>query len=255
MISEPDRRDVFLTLLSGCESRLRAFLTGALAAADERADLFQDVVLILWRNFEKYDRSRPFGPWAMGVAVRRMKEEYRRRNRRPGLLAEDHLERLANALEAGAPAAASTAEAAEPEGEAALAECLAGLPEQSARLMRRRYFDQASMELLCAEFHQSAAAVYQNLSRLRRKLADCIRGRLRLAADGMAPETGAEAEARPETAAGDFDRNTVHRLRNHGDSIPGPKPCAPSPPSAGNFQSVRPALSSHFHPHSNSRLP
>jgi RNA polymerase sigma-70 factor (ECF subfamily) len=181
MISDSDRRDVFLTLLSGCEHRLRAFLAGALAAADERADVFQDVVLILWRNFAKYDPARPFAPWAMGIAVRRLKEEYRRRNRRPGLLAEDHLERLADALSSQQPAVSGTASF--PHGpqaeEEALAACLAELPPASSALVRRRYFDDAPVGLLCAEFHQSAAALYQNLSRLRRRLAVCIRQRLR----------------------------------------------------------------------------
>lgn len=174
MISEPDRRDTFLHHLSGCETRLRAFLAGALPTTADRADVFQDVVLILWRGFDKYDAARPFSPWAMGVAVRRMKEEYRRKNRRPGLLAEDHLERLANALEATAAAPDSP----ENTQEEALAACLADLPAASAQLVRRRYFDQVSIEALGAESGQSAAAIYQNLSRLRRRLADCIRQRL-----------------------------------------------------------------------------
>jgi len=88
------RRENFLTHLSGCESTLRAFIAGALAAAHERADFFQEVVLILWRRYDDYDAARPFLPWAMGVAARRMKEEYRRVARRPGLLPPDELDRL-----------------------------------------------------------------------------------------------------------------------------------------------------------------
>lgn len=168
-------RKSFLDHLSGCESTLRAFTAGALTAAHERADFFQEVVLILWRRFDDYDASRPFLPWAMGVAVRRMKEEYRRVQRRPGLLPAEHLERLANELTA---AESSDATAAE---EAALAACLAALPESSSRLIHRRYSERAAIETLCAETHQSPAALYQTLSRLRRALADCIRRRLRLA--------------------------------------------------------------------------
>lgn len=205
MISEPDRREVFLTLLSGCEGRLRAFLAGALTAADERADVFQDVVLILWRNFGKYDSARPFAPWALGVAVRRMKEEYRRRNRRPGLLAEDHLERLADVLssmEAPSPADSSGPFYYQPE-EAALTECLATLPEHSARLVRRRYFDEADMDRLSVEFRQSPAALYQALSRLRRRLADCIRQRLHQESgegDSLPPPNFAERSRHPSPA-------------------------------------------------------
>lgn len=171
MTSGHARHDSFLTHLSGSESRLRAFIAGALAAADERADFFQEVVLILWRNFDRYDAARPFTPWAIGVAVRRMKEEYRRVQRRPGLLAAEQLERLANTLTASDSTAA--------EEEEALAECLAALPENAARLVHRRYYDHVSIDALVAETGQSAAALYQALSRLRRRLAHCIRLRLR----------------------------------------------------------------------------
>ena len=171
MTSGHARHDAFLTHLSGSENTLRAFIAGALAAVDERADFFQEVVLILWRNFDRYDAARPFTPWAMGVAVRRMKEEYRRRQRRPGLLAAEQLERLANTLTATDSTAA--------DEEDALAECLAALPENAARLVQRRYFDRISIESLGSETGQSTSALYQTLSRLRRRLADCIRQRLR----------------------------------------------------------------------------
>ena len=174
MSSEHARRELFLQHLSGCESTLRAFIAGALAAVQERADFFQEVVLILWRRYDDFDASRPFLPWAMGVASRRMKEEYRRSARRPGLLPAEQLDQLAGALTAGA--GESAGPAAEEE---ALRECLAALPEASARLVQRRYFENAAIEALGSETGQSPAAIYQTLSRLRRALGDCIRRRLR----------------------------------------------------------------------------
>jgi RNA polymerase sigma-70 factor (ECF subfamily) len=175
------RRESFLTHLSACESTLRAFISGALAVAHERADFFQEVVLILWRRFDYFDAARPFLPWAMGVAVRRMKEEYRRVARRPGLLPAEQLERLANEL------TAAEERHSRADEEAALAECLAALPEASARLVQRRYYDHAGIESLSADTGQSAAAIYQTLSRLRRALADCIRRRLRAAEGESSP--------------------------------------------------------------------
>ncbi len=175
MTADSTGRDAFLQLLAPYESRLRAFMVGALASPEDRADLFQDVVLILWRKFDHYDSSRPFLPWAMGVAVRRLKEEYRRASRRPGLLEADHLERLANSLQAGV----IESEGGETAEEAALAHCLAALPPRSAQLIQRRYYEGTDIGKLGGESGQSAAALYQNLSRLRRHLAECIRQRLR----------------------------------------------------------------------------
>ena len=170
MIPEHVQRDHFLTHLLGCENALRAFIAGTLARPEERADMFQEVVLILWRTFPRYDSTRPFLPWAMGTAVRRMKEEYRRARRRPGLLSAEHLDRFAAAL-TDFPAARS-------HEEDALAACLAALPEHASRLVQRRYYEDAGIETLCTETGQSPAALYQTLSRLRRRLAHCIRQRL-----------------------------------------------------------------------------
>jgi DNA-directed RNA polymerase specialized sigma24 family protein len=63
--------------------------------------------------------------------------------------------------------------------QAALAECLAALPESSALLIRGRYFSRRNIDDLAAASGQTAAAVYQSLCRLRRRLADCIRHRLK----------------------------------------------------------------------------
>lgn len=166
------RRETFLTHLAECEAILRAFIAGSLPDAEERADSFQEVVLVLWRQFDRYDAGRPFRPWALGVAVRRMKEEYRHRRRRAQCLSAENLERLAAALEQRAAPNIS-------DEEAALAECLNTLPPQSARLVQQRYFDGTGIDVIAAETGQNPAAVYQMLSRVRRRLAECIRRRLR----------------------------------------------------------------------------
>ena len=171
MKGDETRRRIFLTHLAGCEGALRSFIAGALPGAEDRADVFQEIVLILWRKFESYDADRPFQPWALGVAVRRMKEEYRRRHRRAECLPPEILDRLAATLQR------HTAPAEMREEEAALAECLNMLPLNSAQLVRRRYYDDAGIDTLCLETGQSPAAVYQMLSRIRQRLAECIRRR------------------------------------------------------------------------------
>jgi RNA polymerase sigma-70 factor (ECF subfamily) len=173
MKGKPVRRKEFLTHLAGCEGALRAFIAGALPGVEDRADVFQEIVLILWREFDRFDAARPFHPWALGVAVRKMKEEYRRRrrHRRAECLPPEELERLAAALQRHA------APVEWREEEEALAECLNMLPLHSAHLVRRRYYEDADIDTLCAETGHSPAAVYQMLSRIRQTLAKCIRQR------------------------------------------------------------------------------
>jgi RNA polymerase sigma-70 factor (ECF subfamily) len=63
--------------------------------------------------------------------------------------------------------------------QAALEQCVQALPEVSASLIRARYFQHQSIDALSAASGQTSAAIYQTLCRLRRRLADCIRRRLR----------------------------------------------------------------------------
>jgi RNA polymerase sigma-70 factor (ECF subfamily) len=165
-------RDRFLDHFLECESALRGFIASVMARPADRDDMLQEVALRLWQLFERYDAARPFTAWALGVAARRMKEESRKAQRRPLLMDAATIEHLATAFEQLATEAAT-------EEHLALEQCLHALPEASGSLIRARYFQHQSIDALSASTGQSTAAVYQTLCRLRRRLADCIRKRLR----------------------------------------------------------------------------
>lgn len=166
-------RDRFLHHFLECESALRGFIATVMARPADRDDMLQEVALTLWRLYDRYDAARPFTPWSLGVAARRMKEEYRKNARRPLLLEPGVVERMATAFEQ------LSGEDARHDEQAALAECIEALPADSASLIRARYFNHQSIDDLSSATGQSAAAVYQSLCRLRRRLAECIRKRLR----------------------------------------------------------------------------
>jgi RNA polymerase sigma-70 factor, ECF subfamily len=173
MSDDSPLRERFLHHFLECESALRGFIATVMARPTDREDILQEVALRLWQLYDRYDAGRPFPPWALGVASRRMKEECRKSARRAFLLEPASIERMAAAFEQMADDESGGDE------QAALAECLAALPEASALLIRERYFQHCSIEDLAAASGQSAAAVYQSLCRLRRRLAECIRQRLK----------------------------------------------------------------------------
>ena len=164
-------KDRFLQHFTGSESALRGFIASVIFTPSDRDDILQEVALRLWQLYDRYDPSRPFTPWALGVASRRMKEECRKASRRPLLLEEDQLERMTTAF-----TKLTLHEESSPE--AALTECIGTLPADAAELIQERYFKGRSIEELSHAKGQSVAAVYQTLCRLRRRLAACIRTRL-----------------------------------------------------------------------------
>jgi RNA polymerase sigma-70 factor (ECF subfamily) len=165
-------REHFLHHFLECEAALRGFIATVIGQASDREDVLQEIALRLWQLYDRYDAARPFTPWALGVAARRTKEECRKSARRPAPLDPAEVERMAVAFEEMS---------ADESGDvhAALTECLTALPESSALLIRGRYFQRRGIEDLASSSGLTAAAVYQTLCRLRRKLADCIRQRLR----------------------------------------------------------------------------
>ncbi len=167
----PAPKDRFLQHFTGSESALRGFIASVIFTPSDRDDILQEVALRLWQLYDRYDPARPFTPWALGVASRRMKEECRKASRRPLLLEEDQLERMTAAF-------TELTSQEETSPEAALTECLDTLPADAAALIQERYFKGRSIEALSHAKGQSTAAVYQTLCRLRRRLAACIRLRL-----------------------------------------------------------------------------
>jgi RNA polymerase sigma-70 factor (ECF subfamily) len=169
--------DQFLPLFLPVQSDLRAFIGAAVRDPATRDDIFQEVAVVLWKKFEVYDPSRPFGAWARGIAIRKILEDRRVREKSPTACTAEQLEALAAGF------AADEAEASWQDREKALNRCLDQLPPRSARLVRERYHQNHSIDQIAEQEGMSLDAIYQNLSRLRRQLRECVQRRLGLTID------------------------------------------------------------------------
>lgn len=164
----------FLQLFLTHQSDLRAFIGALVRDSQAREDIFQNVSLTLWENFERYDRDRSFGAWARGIAAKKVMHEHRRNARFPLLLPPEAIQSVADAYD-------RTERAASPR-QAALSECLNRLPAKTREILALRYDGELSGETIALRTGSSVAAVHQTLSRARVALSDCIR--LRLNASG-----------------------------------------------------------------------
>src|SRR5262249_9389917 len=59
-----DSQNEFLPLFLKHQVGIRAFLGSLVRDPHARNDLFQEVALVLWHEFPRYDRARSFGAWA-----------------------------------------------------------------------------------------------------------------------------------------------------------------------------------------------
>lgn len=164
--------DQFLPLFLETQSDLRAFIGAMIRDPAGREDIFQEVSMILWNSFGKFDRSRSFGAWARGIAARKILESHRLRARLPEAVPPEVIEAVAEGFES------DFSPSVWQRRESALNQCLDQLPSRSGALIADRYTKGRSVEEIADDSGMTAEAIYQALSRLRKQLRDCVERRV-----------------------------------------------------------------------------
>ena len=165
-------RDAFQAFMA-CRTTLKAYCLAIVRDPDLAEDVLSEVGIAINDSWERYDRSRPFGPWARGVARRVALKALRDRGRRDVALDDEALESVAATLESMGD------ENAFERRRAALRSCVERLSGSDRRLVELRYFDGLSCSDVAARVARSLNAVYVALHRIHQALASCIEARLR----------------------------------------------------------------------------
>src|SRR3954464_9494227 len=92
-------QDEFLTLFLRHQVEVRAFIGSLVRDLHGRDDIFQEVALILWHEFPRYDRSRSFGAWARGIAAKKVLQRFEKDTRAPMPFAPEAIQALLDAYE------------------------------------------------------------------------------------------------------------------------------------------------------------
>lgn len=133
-------------------------------------DIAQEVASVIAMHVDRYDESRDFLPWALGIA-RNLVLKYLRSRRRDRLvfdgellasLAEVHIEQTQGA------SARKTA----------LHQCLKTLAPETKKLLDKRYFGRIGIGEIAHSIGRTEGAVSMLLFRARQRLAACISKRL-----------------------------------------------------------------------------
>ncbi|MGB3969531.1 MAG: RNA polymerase sigma factor [Planctomycetota bacterium] len=152
-------------LVAACRS-VRRYLRFLGCTEPALADLTQDTMLA---GLARWPAASPPVPWLLATARNLFRRHLRQHRRRRELL---DLERLA---------ALWTEQATDGAGEAvqaALAECVAGLPARSRTVLQLRYHDGLERDAIGARVGLSGEGVKSLLARTRAALAECVRRRI-----------------------------------------------------------------------------
>ena len=74
------------------EHEIRAMVWAMIFTISDREDVFQNIAVVLWNKFDRFDRERPFLPWARGVAIREIRKHRKKDVRRRSILSTDALD-------------------------------------------------------------------------------------------------------------------------------------------------------------------
>jgi len=163
----------FIELYLHNESSLRAFIRALVRDRAEAEDVFQTVVLLLWKKFDNYDGRRPFGPWARGIAANEVLRMRRGSGRTPTPFSPEVVEAILDSFERR-----STFHDKPSARLEALEQCVDALPDSSRQLLTLRYRQALAIGEIVNNVGGTIASVQKTLSRIRQRLADCIERRL-----------------------------------------------------------------------------
>lgn len=168
--SENDRREAFTQHWRAAEPSISAYVFAVISGFHDAEDLVQQIAQETARRYDQYDPERPFLGWALWITKSRVIDYYRQRNRDRLVFSDDLLSRLGEVI--------ANREDGRSERREALEHCLDSLPTRLRKLLDLRYVENAHSERIAESVGSTAASVRVTLTRLRDRLAACVRNRL-----------------------------------------------------------------------------
>ena len=159
----------FLKLFLRHQGDLRAFLGSVVRDRAAAEDLFQEISLVLWKNFSAYDATRPFGAWARGIAVKKVLQGREKSRRLPLAFSPRAIQAVLDAYDRTEKLAPDPIH---------LRDCITKLPPRSQSLLALRYERSLKLGEIAREVGSTLDAIHKLLSRIRENLQECLQRRL-----------------------------------------------------------------------------
>ena len=165
--SQRQQQAEFAVYLQTDQTRLYGYIHSLVRDSDDADDIFQQTSLVLWRQFEQFDRNREFFAWACGVARFEVSNFLRSRSRKKLYFSDD-----LNLLLIDAHAQFSTDEV--DARKSALSECVQKLRPRDRELLEACYADAARVQTVAEARGRIPQSVHNSLRRIRMALFECI---------------------------------------------------------------------------------
>lgn len=175
---DPQARMLLLSRLwTEAQPVVAALVAGSVVDFQHGEDLVSQVAETIVLKFDDYDRTRPFTPWALGIARNIVLRHYERR-------AGDRLVFFDGSALAALAVAHEQIAGESTERLAALRQCLAEIRGKTRRVMEMRYLHGLKPAAIGQALEMTSNAVWVMLHRGREAVARCMKKRLAAAGGG-----------------------------------------------------------------------
>ncbi|MDA7922810.1 sigma-70 family RNA polymerase sigma factor [Verrucomicrobiales bacterium] len=161
----------FVRLWTCHQAEVERYVFSMIPRQADAAVVVQDVSVLLWRKWDKYDPERPFVPWAIRFAYLEILKWRQKQAREKLVFSDSLLEQLHSRHEEEMPLMEAR--------RGALTECMESLSEQQQKWVRLRYGRHGAVKQEAAESGISMHKIYYALEKIRDQLQDCIEQKLR----------------------------------------------------------------------------
>lgn len=176
---EPQANDPssqFLSHMLKSQRSIRNYIFSLHPRVQDLDDLMQQTALTLWREFDKFDSSRDFLPWALRISYFEVLRLRKKHSRDRLVFSEDFIEQIATEF---------AEESSLGPHRQALDLCLAKLDEKSREVLLARYSEDVTVGSLASKHRISAHRLYRLLDSARASLVACVRRELYLTGDSL----------------------------------------------------------------------
>lgn len=165
--SDEEQRAIFARLFAEHDRWLYAYLMSLLGNAADAQEVFQEVCVVLWKNYRQFQLGTSFVKWTSVIALNQVRRFRRSQQRRPALLSDGVVELLATE-------AVERADLLDAR-RSALHHCLDRLRAPDRDLVTHCYSGaSATLRDAAERLGRPANTVYKAMGRIRRVLHDCI---------------------------------------------------------------------------------
>ncbi|MEI6210019.1 MAG: sigma-70 family RNA polymerase sigma factor [bacterium] len=165
-MNSDQNHEAFEKLFLPVQTSLRGYLFATTRDWTATDELFQEVATTLWRKFDKFDDSRSFRAWALGMARLQVLKRRQAFARSRLVFSEELMDALATV--------AGNETKDEDWRLPHLAACMEKLPPNDRELMAMRFEQDLSLAEIGRKIHKSVEAAGMSMMRIRRWLRDCM---------------------------------------------------------------------------------